>query len=76
MSERYLTNSDAGLAYADDQPSYEKRRRPARCSVKAPVRRALSQAYRDSVERCSHRSGGRPSGIHRRIIKKPFYGIG
>jgi hypothetical protein len=57
----------------DDLPRYEKRRRPMRGTFTAPVRRAALQAKRRSSTGSAPKSSRRPSGFHRRIVKKPFY---
>jgi hypothetical protein len=57
----------------DDLPRYEKRRRPMRGTFTAPVRRAALQAKRQSSTGSAPKPGSRPSGFHRRIVKKPFY---
>jgi hypothetical protein len=65
------------LDYAcEDLPTYEKRRRPERCSQMGPVRRGVMRARSQSKSTAapSYRSTG--GGFHRRIIKKPFYGLG
>jgi hypothetical protein len=71
MANRYA-NDDAEVVL-DDLPRYEKRRRPMRGTFTAPVRRAALQAKRRSSTGSAPKPGGRPSGFHRRIVKKPFY---
>ena len=71
MTDRYLDYAN------DEMPNYEKRRRPERCSQMGPVRRATVRA-RSRVSSSPASRSGAPTGggFHRRIIKKPFYGLG
>jgi hypothetical protein len=71
MTIRYAI-SDAEVA-VDDLPRYEKRRRPMRGTFTAPVRRAALQSKRRSSAGSASKPNCRPSGFHRRIVKKPFY---
>jgi hypothetical protein len=69
--------ADNTIDYAyDEAPNYEKRRRPERCSVVASVRRGTMRAQRRSTTSFTSYPGARPGGFHRRIVKKPFYGMG
>jgi hypothetical protein len=69
--------SDNYLEYAyDEAPRYEKRRRPERCSATTAVRRALLRSPARSAFNPVRKTSGQPSGFHRRIVKKPFYGMG
>ncbi|HEX6960938.1 MAG TPA: hypothetical protein VF175_03670 [Lacipirellula sp.] len=68
--------ADTYIDYAyEETPSYEKRRRPERCSVVASVRRGTMRAQRRSGSSFSPFPGARSGGFHRRMIKKPFYGM-
>ena len=69
MADRYLD-------YAEELPTYEKRRRPERCSQFGPVRRATVRARARITSAPASRSGRQVGGFHRRLIKKPFYGLG
>jgi hypothetical protein len=74
MADRYSIDDDAGVAEMDDLPRYEKRRRPMRGTFTGTVRRAAMQAKRQgSAHSPPPPHGRRPSGFHRRIIKKPFH---
>jgi hypothetical protein len=69
--------ADRRIDYAtEEQPNYEKRRRPERCSQFGPVRRAAVRARSRSTSSAVPRSGSPVGGFHRRIIKKPFFGMG
>ena len=74
MTTCTLAYDDAGAACLEDSQRFEKRRRPQRWSLNAPVKRAL-QLQRHSVSFSGRTSPTASGGFNRRNIKKSLYGM-
>jgi len=74
MTTCSLAYDEAGATCLEDLQRFEKRRRPRRWSFNPPVKRAL-QSHRRSVSFSGSTRPAASGGFHRRIIKKPLYGM-
>ena len=72
MTTCTLAYDDAGAACLEDSQRFEKRRRPQRWSLNAPVKRAL-QLHRRSISFSASTRPAAQGGFNRRNIKKSHY---
>lgn len=69
MANHYRIYDETDVALVDDYARYEKWQRPERCSVKSSVRKGLYRAKRQG----SIAPASIYTGMHRRLVKKPFH---